>query len=569
MKPKYLTLTVFYLLLLALNACEDKKEIISSIDNKNYDLAFEFREQGALDSSFYYFNLAKSDFISQSDEFSAGKCIINMAQILLNASDYYSAQELSLQAIGSFDEENPVHFHFIGTNYNTLGGAAFNLHDYPNALKYFEKAVSFAETSREVLVYRNNVAKVYNAIGEYQKAIDVYQSLLENTVEDSVNYARVLTNLANSKFLLGEKGEVLEYYYQGLGIRKRYQDEWGLNSSYQHLSYFFEDKLDSARFYAHHMLKSAYDLNSLDMQIKAYERLVETGKKDSTIHYFKQHQLLVDSLTQIRNTAKNQFAMILYEVEKEKSEKEKWINESEKKSLQILIQNGVFAFVLIIILLISYMYIQNQKKKAKYVKLQAANTLHEMQLKTSKKIHDVIANGLYRLMISIESDNKYRKEEVLDKLEDMYERSREISYDTDFLTEALKSYDEQKFAEELNNMIKSFSSSHTGIFIVGSEAQIWTDLSGEVYFELFHIIQEWMVNMRRHSHATRVVIKFKRDRKVISVEYKDDGIGLSENFIQGNGWKNTETRINNINAVFSFESVKSQGLKYELQVPIK
>ncbi|WP_156138201.1 hypothetical protein [Sphingobacterium sp. T2] len=65
----------------------------------------------------------------------------------------------------------------------------------------------------------------------------------------------------------------------------------------------------------------------------------------------------------------------------------------------------------------------NDKKK-KQLRLEAENIIKENKLKTSKKVHDVVANGIYRVMSEIEYGEELDREDMLDKLEVLYEKSK-------------------------------------------------------------------------------------------------------------------------------------------------
>lgn len=45
------------------------------------------------------------------------------------------------------------------------------------------------------------------------------------------------------------------------------------------------------------------------------------------------------------------------------------------------------------------------------------------------KVHDVVANGIHRVMTKLENQEHIDKETMLDDLEIVYEKSRDISYD--------------------------------------------------------------------------------------------------------------------------------------------
>lgn len=77
-----------------------------------------------------------------------------------------------------------------------------------------------------------------------------------------------------------------------------------------------------------------------------------------------------------------------------------------------------------------------------------------------------------------------------------------------------------------------------------------------------------MVNMEKHSGATRVGVRFERDGGWLVIRYVDDGAGLPQDLRFGNGLTNTENRIKSLGGRFSFDQNLPKGLKIEIYLPI-
>ena len=82
------------------------------------------------------------------------------------------------------------------------------------------------------------------------------------------------------------------------------------------------------------------------------------------------------------------------------------------------------------------------------------------QIKYSKKVHDIVANGLYQTMVEVENQEELDKEKLLDKLEKMYEESRDIAHED--LNEQL----EKEFSVKLFEMISSYSSLQQKVLVM-------------------------------------------------------------------------------------------------------
>lgn len=62
-----------------------------------------------------------------------------------------------------------------------------------------------------------------------------------------------------------------------------------------------------------------------------------------------------------------------------------------------------------------------------------------------------------------------------------------------------------------------------------------------------------MVNMKKHSKATRVVLSFSRQGSKVHIRYWDNGIGLAPELRFNNGLSNMANRMKNINGNISFD----------------
>ena len=178
------------------------------------------------------------------------------------------------------------------------------------------------------------------------------------------------------------------------------------------------------------------------------------------------------------------------------------------------------------------------------------------ELKYSKKVHDVVANGIYEVMTTIENQNDLPKEKILDKLELMYEKSSNLSYDNIM---------QQDFHEKISGLISSFDNDKTKIIIIGNDNDFWITINQVSKEELFQIIRELLVNMKKHSHASQVILKFVKENNTYEITYSDNGIGLPEGFAEKNGFANMRSRLGNINAILEIED-RNSGLKLSIKL---
>jgi len=548
---------VFFLFII-IYSCSDKQ--IQNIETKNdfYDKAFEFRDKGEIDSSFLFFYKAKDFFIQSKDSFGAGKCIVNMAIILTEKNDYFGGQETSLQAIKYFNPKSIEHKHFLGTNYNNLGIDSYNLKDYKNSNYFYKNAIYFSDNPLDTRIYLNNFALLLQKTKDYNGAITIYSKILKESNKDKMEFARALSNLARTKWLNNQRYNPLPEFNTALKIRISENDILGQNASYSHLAdYYSKKKTDSALLYAKKMYSVARELKSPDDQIEALQKLITLENSQNSKHYFQVYQNLSDSLQTARNKAKNQFALIRYETEKNKADFLKAKAESTERQNKIIVRN-IIVISLFGLLVFAYFYYRRRQKRLQQEKLlEVKNT----ELKISKKVHDKVANKIYQLMSQVENKEVIDKDALLFGLENAYETSRDISYENKDINE------NQSFSEQLYNMLNSYSSDAVKFIPIGNNEKLWEGVSFQNKTEVYLVLQELMTNMKKHSQANIVSIKFSKDNSRINISYTDNGIGI-KNLSPKNGLQNMENRINAINGTIIFDTETNNLLKINISFPV-
>lgn len=175
----------------------------------------------------------------------------------------------------------------------------------------------------------------------------------------------------------------------------------------------------------------------------------------------------------------------------------------------------------------------------------------------------MVANGLYRVMTEIENQSNIDREGILDRLELMYEKSRDISYEAEELPTVRLNYH-----EKMADLLRSFATESTKVIIAGNSANLWKNLNEPAKYEIEHIMQELMVNMKKHSHASNVVVKFEQRYNEIHIFYADNGIGMKKEFQQRNGLTNTGNRIKSLDGKIIFDTEVEKGLKIQISFPI-
>ncbi|QQD16060.1 ATP-binding protein [Sphingobacterium sp. UDSM-2020] len=554
-----------YILLVFLYSCQ--QEVIqkeTSIDNPAYDKAFEYLEMGKADSTFFYFNAAKQVFLEKGDSLQVAKCLINMALTQQEKGDYFGSQETALQAVPFLDENKPEHHAFLSMNFNALGLATDDLRDYPKAILFYELAIKYSDDPQNTLIYRNNLALSYLSDEKYEEAREIYDDIIDETHKNPIEHARVLSNLARVKWKQDRNYPAIYEFQKALKMREKEKDLRGQNSSLVFLTEYYENrKPDSALFYAKKRYDIAKKIASSNDEILALKKLIKLSPSDSAKSYFEIYNNLNDSIQQARLAATNQFTLIRYEVEKNKADNLTLQKDNAEKAYNIVKQRiWTFCVSLLCVTVIVGGTLWYKRRKER-MQFEAQNRIKANQLTISRKIHDVVANGLYRVMTEIENREDIDREGILDRLEMMYEKSRDISYETEITPDA-----EPDCQKQIAELLKSFVTENRKVIIAGNDAEQWEGVTAHIKHEVHHVLQELMVNMRKHSQATDVVIRFDWSPGLLRIFYSDNGVGMPESQVKGNGLTSTGNRISNLDGKITFVNNAGKGLKVEVSIPI-
>lgn len=541
----------FFCVLLFLFSCSENKKNQDSLSRGD-----EFYERGESfygkdnDSAYYYFNQAFNYYQKDNDSLNSSNALIYQSFIQNEEGDYYGSVETNIQALK-----------FLGKNknnllsiFNAIAIAKSNLKDYKDAINWYEKALNSIEDINDKALIENNMAVDLSNGKEYDKAIRILQNLNRN--QNKLNKkleARILDNLAYQKFLKDSTYNALPELLQALKMREQESDFWGQNANYAHLSdYFFKKDKTKSLLYANKMFSVAKKLNSPDDKLEALQRLILLEPPKKSKEYFSIYQKLNDSLQTVRSKAKNQFALIRYETEKERIKNIENQNHILKQYMII----GLLAFVLVGGI---FWYKKRKKKLQQQKEIEVKNT----QIKYSKKVHDVVANGLYHTMMQIQNNSAFGKEQTLNNIEKLYEESRDIARDD------LNEIPEKDFSLRLAEMLNSYSNESHKVFIVGNNPDKWSSISNNAQTEILYTLRECMINMTKHSQAKLVSIRIDKSEDSLMIKYTDNGIGI-DNLKKKttSGIRNMENRIVTIGGKIIFEKNPVNGLIIHISIPI-
>lgn len=561
----------YFIYLLFLFSCQEKKTI--PVNTKSIQkAAFILRDKGISDYAkqnfnvaFYEFNKSKILFETLQDSANIGYVLIQMASIQQVNGDYYGSKETVTEALTYF-KKNSV---YTASIYNILGIADKELSLYSDALFYYKESAKDYTDPIEKLIPLSNLAPIYIQQKKYNKAIKLLESILSKKLLEDKSRAFTKANLQDNlgyayfKNGMNERGFFL--MNEALHRRNEIKDSYGSIESYLHLAdYYVKINIQKSDENALAAYNAATKLNSIDERLEALQILISNNHSTNHSKYVQQYFDLNDSIIKVRNNFKNKFAKIKYDAKKEKDENaklrlekaENLLSLQKAKYLRIVF---VIAFIfLVIIIAILIRYYKNKNKVTEF------KTSYNTETRIAKKIHDELANDVYQVIAFAESQPlsaESTKENLLQKLDDIYGRVRGISKENNRIETGTG------FTKSMKEMLSAYNTNERNIIVNNLEDINWELIDDTKKITINRILQELMVNMKKHSRASLVLIKFESDQKSILIHYTDNGQGCDKTKMVKNGILNMESRIQAAKGSIDFDTAPDKGFKVKIAMP--
>ncbi|GAA3749603.1 hypothetical protein GCM10022422_37880 [Flavobacterium ginsengisoli] len=483
-----------------------------------------------------------------------------MANIQQINGDYYGSKETLTEAL----PYSKINNSYMSAINNSFGIADKELSIYDDAIFYYNQAIKVSQEQIDKQSPLNNIAVVYIKQKKYDKAIKILEGILETKAFDNFikSKARVIDNLGFAYYKKGLNKKGLLLMNESLDLRKKNDDVYGSIESYLHLAEFYsQTDVQKSNEKAKKAYEIASQLNSVDERLKALTFLISNG---SEVKYGKKYIAINDSIIKVRNNFKNKFAKIKYDSKKEKDENQ--ILRLEKAETSLALQKAHYQKIFFIIgitslfLLLLYLrkFYENRNR------IEKIKTAYDTETRIAKDIHDELANDVFNTITFTQTqslENESIKETLIQKLDHIYSRVRGISRENNNVD--IKT----NYALNLKEMLSTYNNEHTNIIINNIEKVNW-DLIDEIKkVTIYRVLQELMVNMKKHSQASLVVVKFDSNGKTFFIDYTDNGKGCEKSKIVKNGLQNMENRILSSKGTITFDTEPDKGFKVKITMP--
>lgn len=488
-----------------------------------------------------------------------GRLSFDMGSARGKMGDLSGRQRLASEALRYLDREKDSAL--LQHSYNAIAMTYESQQLFPDALQEYQNALDYSTTPAEANVIKNNIALVHKDLGNYNTAISIWQELLKSEQNSPTTTARIIDNLAYTKWLQKPSLDVSADLKKALQMRQDLNDLDGIRASYSHLAEFYAERDNTvAAAYARTHLDAAIQYGSATSKLEALENIIKISSPAQTEEYAREYVRLSDSLRIARLRVQNVFAKIQYDEEQKIQEIQQLQTISARQKLaiaqerqrKIIYISGIVVLLLGSSLLIMYLRQRHKRERLKEV--------YRTETRISKKVHDELANDVYTVMTQLAPTTE---PEVINKIANIYKRTRDISRENSSIKTG------EGFRQELLAMLGSYIPSSTRLFNRGLENVQWTKISAEKQVVVYRVLQELMTNMKKHSGAKLVALNFETSSKNLKINYSDNGKGVaSQDLNFRNGLQNVENRIFSIDGTFTFDSAEGQGFKAEIEIPL-
>lgn len=556
-------LTLLFIVVVFLFSC--KKEEDSTTTSKIteefyrlYDKAELLYKQEDYSKAFYYYSKAKLLGEALNDHNKIIYSLMQMATMQQAQSDILGSEASATEAIKYFQKDTHVEYKI--TVYSTLAINYQNLYNYDEAIKYYQLSLSIAKDAITRINIKNNIAVVYSDKKEFKKAIALLSEALKQ--KEVLNYpntqALLLCNLGNVYRQTGHPSS-LKYLKQSLEIRKKINNDFSTIASYFHLAEYYEPINSAlAKDYAIVAYEKATKINSAEDRLETLGQILKNSNGNELKKYSLIHLRLNDSLKKAKQIAKNQFAKIKYDASKAKEENTALKLQEERTHTKNVLLYITLVSLLVLSLLI-YFLIRSKHKREKLL------TSYTTETRIAKKLHDELANDVFQVMTYADTQDltsEKNKEFLVHTLDTIYSRTRNISKENSSIDTG------PNFVPYLKDVLSSYNSSATSILVKGLDPDVLNAFDSYKKIMLYRVINELLVNMKKHSQSSLVVISFQKVKNHLQLDYTDNGIGVSsDKLILKNGLQNVENRILDLKGSITFDTETKKGFKVRILIP--
>lgn len=531
---------------LSIEHMEPKKQLDSTL---YYSDVVEIpSSENDLDKAYRYFLEYHDNAIREKDTLKIIYGLERLATIERNVGLYNESEASSVEGLTLIDqlESSPYLEILAASLHNNLGILYRSMELNAKSKELYQSSLELVKTPLDSMIVLLNLGNIFLDENNYSKSNEYLEKAYSkfDRVDDLSEKARVLTSLGYVKHKqLYTNG--LEFMLDGLQLRKQIEDLTGLYSSYKYLSFYYRDldKQEIQKQYLDSAWVIAKKLNTPSFIEDALKSLSKINGDKQVLDFIN----INDSLKKANIQKESRFTLIKYDFDKLNQkvlENELFMQKERNRSIRL----GFFTLLLILLSIGLILWLQARNRKRRLLDIYATES------RISKKVHDEVANDVYHVMAKIQHGAKHN-EEILDDLEIIYSKTREISKDNSVVFN-------EDFETTLKDLLMSFHNKEVNVILKGLSSINWEAFKEIEKTSIYKVLQELMVNMRKHSQASLVGLTFEQKGAKLHIFYSDNGQGAI--IKKQLGLQNMENRIHAIGGTITFNTQPNKGFKSKI-----
>lgn len=549
--------------------------------------------QSVSDSAFMNYFKAEKTYLKIKDQINLAKTFLSKANLQYNEGDFFESEINVFKTLSILKKEKNVN-EILYESYNLLGVLYNEREEYKKALEFQNKALQILQDKDIASEFQykaaslNNIGFIYMNMNEYKEAEKYFEEGLKqkNLFEQRATlYAILLDNLGYSRFKMNDSYQLPDLFYQSLEIREKLDLVSGIVSSKIHLSQYYAFNRDTAK--ALELSKQALALSRTTAKsINTLEALKQTAAVDprNASIYSREYIKLNDKMLKDERKMGEKFSRIAYET-----------NEIKDQNSNLQEKNKTLVYVFSICTLLGlffYVYKTQQAKNRELLfkqqqqianediynlMISQQNEIELTRIKEKKNVaqelHDGVLGRMFGIRISLDSLDKLdeaeaasKRKKYLAELKNIEQDIREISHDLN----REKSELINNFIAILSKLFENQINTYNSKLITNFDSEIkWEQISNMVKINLYRIIQEGLQNCNKYANADIIKVELKNVNNVLVLIVEDDGIGFNTKKTKnGIGLHNIEYRAKECKGTVSIKSVKGEGTKLTVKIPI-
>ncbi len=528
------------------------------------------------DSALYHYGIANQKYETINNKLEQAKILVNISMVHNRIGKYKEAIDYATQALYLFEKLDDRKG--VGVSLNIIGQVNFFNGQFTVAQDYFRKYLTnaiLAGDSTEIASGFANLGSSFSKQSNFDSSLYYYKKALhiQLKLNQLYNIGNSMQNLATDFKEKALYDSALLYYYRAIEYYTKIDNKSGLSETYFNIgiTQALEKKYTAAISSLETSLKLAREIGELYMQkenllniSKNYERI---GQQEKAFEFFKQYDVISDSILNENNSKFINELNARYETEKKEQQisMQKIMLEQQNARIQLNYIVILGLSIVVSLLIIIFILLRNRTRRKQEltnrdneIKLREAHINASIQSQENERkrfaqdLHDgmgQLISSLKLLLNSIDSNSTIetrvavvtKSESIMDEMQN---EIRGIAFN--LMPQTLIQHGLIPALKEMS--LRLNSTGKISITVASFDMPERLPELHEVSF--YRIIQEWTNNVMKYASASRIEIQLVGHDNEINLTIEDNGNGFDSSFLEsgkGNGWRNILTRLKLIN----------------------